>query len=84
MRTVRYTLTDAQWKALELVELARQEDVAVEVAGKTRRRADAPTIRHATVIRLVQLGFVRWSRPQGRYALITESGCSLMAAKQAA
>jgi hypothetical protein len=84
MRSARYVLSDTQWKALELVELARREDAAVEVAGKTRRRSDAPTIRRATAIQLVQLGYLRWSSPAGRFALITPGGRSLLAAKEAA
>jgi uncharacterized membrane protein len=73
-------LTETQHKALELVERARVADVAVEVAGKTRGTPPSPTIRRATAVGLMQLGLVRFSVPEGRFALITGRGRALLGA----
>lgn len=62
-------LTEAQAAALKLLQRARDEDRAVEIAGSTQWSYE-PTVRRSVAEKLVEAGVARYSRPAGRYLLL--------------
>jgi hypothetical protein len=74
---VRHYLTDTQVNALRLLVEAYETYEVVQVGRATRWGEDGATITRATANRLVRQRLARYSRPSGRYVLVTEHGRTL-------
>jgi hypothetical protein len=67
-------LTDTQLRAVDLLGTAYNEDRPAHVGSRTAKTAEAITVSQRVARRLIELGVARYTRPQGRFLLLTDLG----------
>jgi hypothetical protein len=72
--TGRVVLSIPEQKVISLLRRAEVQDRSVKVGTRTRYTAETWAVNSRVAANLVVLGFARFSRPAGKFLLITEAG----------